>query len=895
MLGKRRRRRPRGRLDARTARRIRLVWADGCGSPRLEDRAMLTVSFTTIPIPLVELIEPDGIANGPDGNLWFTESGSGRIGQMTPAGVLTEFTLPKVPAPAGSPPGTAATTASPAAITAAPDGALWFTGIPGEVGRITTSGVVSEFAVPDVPPPAGSPAGTASTPATLSSITTGPDGALWFTGVPGEVGRITTSGVVSEFAVPDVPPPAGSPAGTASTPATLSAITSGPDGALWFSGVPGEVGRITTAGAVTEFAVPDIPPPAGSPAGTASTQATLSAITTGPDGALWFLGVSGEVGRITTAGVVSEFAEPEVPQPGGLPAVTPLLNSLTTGPDGNLWLTTQNYAALGADAIGRITPSGAFTFFNVPGNFAFAADVTTGPDGNIWFTEREDGATADQQPAVGEITPGGLTTLHDIPIGTTLDPTLGVGVGAGASTIAADGSLWFLENSAIGRMKPDGTFQQFPVALGSGDESLNQITSGRRGTVWFDISGQDANYDDFAAIGRIANDGAITTYAIPANTSVNDITTGRDSNVWFTETFSDPNTYANKIFIGQITPGGAIHSFAVHLPNSRSDNFDANQLRAIAQGPDGNIWFTGEYNNNQSKEQSFVGRITARGRVRLFELPSSLSVGSSSRAYNWSYPTATDSLISGPDGKLWFTAQNGKESGIARISTNGKLAPFIRADIYGDLNSGPDGRVWFYGSEQASPKSQLALATRSGIVVTRDLPQSSAYSYIGENYTGLAVGRDGSLVMTNASSSILRMSGQGGPIGGLDYRTRPKRAPDFVNLNYGPPYWTNVSGTAHPTFAGIARPGAEVTLWAQKQGESQPVPIGHVHASPTDGSWTLKSHVRLSDGSYALTASQKGDTGPPTMLYTLNADPSSVFAEPLVIDTKRATKHTGVG
>ena len=104
---------------------------------------------------------------------------------------------------------------------------------PAKVGRITTSGAVTEFPVPDVSQ-------------ALTDIAAGPDGALWFTGVPGEVGRITTSGVVTEFPVPDVPPPSGSPPGTASTPPTLSAIVAGPDGSLWFTGVPGEVGRITT-------------------------------------------------------------------------------------------------------------------------------------------------------------------------------------------------------------------------------------------------------------------------------------------------------------------------------------------------------------------------------------------------------------------------------------------------------------------------------------------------------------------------------------------------------------------------------------------------------------------------------------------------------------------------
>src|SRR4249919_3524629 len=73
------------------------------------------------------------------------------------------------------------------------------------------------------------------------SITSGPDGNLWFTeGPAGAVGRITPDGVITEFPVPspDVVP---------------GSIVAGPDGNLWFTEqfihtLGGKIGRITTAG-----------------------------------------------------------------------------------------------------------------------------------------------------------------------------------------------------------------------------------------------------------------------------------------------------------------------------------------------------------------------------------------------------------------------------------------------------------------------------------------------------------------------------------------------------------------------------------------------------------------------------------------------------------------------
>ena len=98
------------------------------------------------------------------------------------------------------------------------------------------------------------------------SITTGPDGNLWFTESAGDaIGRITTAGAITEFR-----------SGLSDDSAPAS-ITAGPDGNLWFTdaGVPGRIGRITTAGTITEVATPTI---GSAPDG----------ITTGPDGRIWF-------------------------------------------------------------------------------------------------------------------------------------------------------------------------------------------------------------------------------------------------------------------------------------------------------------------------------------------------------------------------------------------------------------------------------------------------------------------------------------------------------------------------------------------------------------------------------------------------------------------------------
>jgi hypothetical protein len=228
-------------------------------------------------------------------------------------------------------------------------------------------------------------------------------------------------------------------------------------------------------------------------------------------------------------------------------------------------------------------------------------------------------------------------------------------------------------------------------------------------------------------------------------------------------------------------------------------------------------------------------------------------------------------------------------TGIAQISTNGKLGQFIPTSATVSAAAGPNGQLWM-----ATGSPALVLATRSGVVVTQDPPGLSvgryAYGQYGAQNT-ISAGPDGNLWLTDGKSSIERINGLGTLLGSLDCRHRPERAPDYV---YDPStlgdQWTNITENPRPTFAGVAIPGAEVTLWAQKQGENSPVAIGQVEAGKSDGTWTLKSQVKLTSGNYAITATQTGDTGPPSILYSLVPDSSGNLSSSLVIQAPHGSK-----
>ena len=123
---------------------------------------------------------------------------------------------------------------------------------------------------------------------------------------------------------------------------------------------------------ITEF-----PTPTSSP----------GAITRGPDGNLWY-GAFNVVGRVTPAGAVTEFCVLNLSNgPGALP------RGITSGSDGALWFTDFNN-----NKIMRMTTAGLLhQVIAAPGvgatsttNGSGASDIVMTADGNIWFDQYYD-------------------------------------------------------------------------------------------------------------------------------------------------------------------------------------------------------------------------------------------------------------------------------------------------------------------------------------------------------------------------------------------------------------------------------------------------------------------------------------------------------------------------
>jgi streptogramin lyase len=294
-------------------------------------------------------LDTDGLAAGPEGEMWATaDEAAARITTGEPP-VLTLLSEPET---------------WPGRIVAGSDGNMWFArggSNVTEIGRLTPAGEITEFNK-----------GATHRP---HWMTLGPEGDVWYTaGIPGAkgisekyessaIGRITPSGQVSEFT-----------AGLTSQP-TLKQITTGPNGDMWFvnDGSPYTIGRVTPTGEIKEFTISENP------------ELKPSGITAGTNGNVYF-GASGENNKAEDEDLIMEIT------PAGEPTVAARLNNsevveLATGPEGDVWFTGKSTEPVNhPNVIGRLSPEGHLEEDLVEMEPETEANLLTpGPDGNMWF------------------------------------------------------------------------------------------------------------------------------------------------------------------------------------------------------------------------------------------------------------------------------------------------------------------------------------------------------------------------------------------------------------------------------------------------------------------------------------------------------------------------------
>lgn len=246
------------------------------------------------PLPIAGA-KPEGITEGPDKRLWFTEWNTSSIAAMSGKGSVTEYTLGD----------------SQATVILNAGKELWVTTDYDGICRVTTKGAVTCYTLPG-----------GQNDAQPTGLALGPDGNVWFIewngvcsaggGSYNSIGKITPEGVVTTYDV-----------GLHGN--SVYGIAAGPDGRIWFTDPGGCDGYTSRIGAIDTDGSSYTYYSAGLPAG-------VAAIVNGGDGNLYFGSyTANQMGRITTAGVASVWDIPSISDP---PFV---VDDMVVGPDDNIW------------------------------------------------------------------------------------------------------------------------------------------------------------------------------------------------------------------------------------------------------------------------------------------------------------------------------------------------------------------------------------------------------------------------------------------------------------------------------------------------------------------------------------------------------------------------------
>ncbi|NYE36734.1 virginiamycin B lyase [Nocardioides cavernae] len=292
--------------------------------------------------------------------------------------------------------------------------------------------------------------------------------------------------------------------------AGLGRITTAPDGSMWFlMGDANKVGRITTSGAIQEFALPPTDSSVDGPA---------KGLDVGPDGSVWVTTDHGSnLTRLSSAGqVLNDWTFPNY---DGCVSTCPYGGEVRVDPSGTAWV-TMNY---GSSFIVKVTPTGGLTASD---NSPECDDVLgEAADGTMWCQ----GGSAEGQDTITRVNAdaaGGTT--YPLPS----DATYPMGLAAGPV-----GSIWFTRSSTDGSLTSPSRGSIGYLDAGSGATKIWQTGSrsaprdlvmGPDRQMWFTNRGAAPGIGHISADGR----GAISSVGSYEPTS---LTFGPDGAIWFTD------------------------------------------------------------------------------------------------------------------------------------------------------------------------------------------------------------------------------------------------------------------------------------------------------------------------------------------------------------------------
>ncbi|MBA3709491.1 MAG: Ig-like domain repeat protein, partial [Planctomycetes bacterium] len=269
------------------------------------------------------------IVAGKDGKLWFTEAGVSKIGSVATDGTLSEKLV-----------------SNPTyGICVARDGSIWFTEPAGKIGRITFSGVVTEWSI-----------SSGQTPASPRGIVDGLDGLFYYCDYArSEIGRIDSAG---NFKAPF---PANS-----TNDGPVNIVLASNDYFYFTAEKANAIGICSRQGSISNLSV-------------LTRSSGVIGITSNIDGNIYFTEpLVNRYGKLDTRSLtLTEYLGPDT---------NARLEMICSSPDGRVYL-TDNIST----SDGRLIEASGGSYTLYPTNGHASQGLTAGPDKNIWFVENNAG------------------------------------------------------------------------------------------------------------------------------------------------------------------------------------------------------------------------------------------------------------------------------------------------------------------------------------------------------------------------------------------------------------------------------------------------------------------------------------------------------------------------
>ncbi len=527
----------------------------------------------------------------------------------------------------------------------------------------------------------------------------------------------------------------------------------------------------------------------------------------------------------------------------------------------------------GTNAIGMVdpaNPSAAQPFSQ--GLSSLPGVITTGPDGNAWFTE----PSADKIGMI--VTSGSTHPIQEFTLAGGATPQ-GITANTGTSTI------WYTDpsNNAIGSISIQANhyvvnpeIEDTSGNLSAGSYAQIVVGTDTHGTLWFTEYNSSTGKYGIGSYDPVANSFG-TPVPLGSGQVPYGLTAGPDGHIWFSEAV--PNTGGVNGFASSAL--GVINPNAQGAPTEYAIPTTANGAVLpfrIVEGPDGNIWYTGNLSSTigmfNLTTQNYATENVPQATGETFSpAPAGITVG----------PDPDNSNIE----SIWFTDNNDavdvkllasqlvvtSPPPVSTVAGTGFSVSVTAEDSSGYTDPTYNGSVTLSEVNNLGGSPVTPMETPSQGVATFPVTLDSAGTYsLTATATGLTAtpSSNVSVVAATASKLVLASSPPGTVTAGNGFVVKVKAEDAFGNVDLT--YRGSVTLDAVPSNPG----GSTVTLTATaSQGEATFPPL------------TLDSA-----GSYSLTATATGLTATPSSGVSVVAAAASQL---VITQQPPATVTTGSG